>query len=418
MSQDKEWIRRQITKILVKEALVNEAFGQGGRHSDLWNTFVAPFTDVVKAASLSGQDILSAISLNLKVLVSLDPDTIKKAHDDYDKRKQALDAKWKPIMDANKAAGGGDAALLAFAVNPGAFLGAKFAKGAAKAPASVYDYMDDAGWSLPLRGLIPGVKARDKEPEGPKGLLGTAKDVVGKMADLFFIAHHAPKGPMLSEATAENSKGGLKFSINLGEADEDNKESKKEEGIKDIDKEIENYLEETGLDQVFDEQAEELLDMREEMLDDLLSKVKPQLDLLLSLIEAQNVEEFAQAVEGAKTAGLSQAVPSNFMQEFDKQAEVLASDEKFIEGLQKEKPEITDEEILDTAKKTAFSNSKEELQIQLEEGGEKLVEEALEAIEYDMPDEKSRKEIEKSPVGKKYYDIYEKAKSELLSYIQ
>ena len=106
------------------------------------------------------------------------------------------------------------------------------------------------------------------------------------------------------------------------------------------------------------------------------------------------------------------------MQEFDKQAEELAQDEKFRSEMQKEKPEITDEEILDTAKKTAFSNSKEELQLKLEQGGEEIVQQALEAIEYDMPDEKSQKEIEKTSAGKQYYEIYEKAKSELMSYIQ
>ena len=99
------------------------------------------------------------------------------------------------------------------------------------------------------------------------------------------------------------------------------------------------------------------------------------------------------------------------------EAEELAKDPKFKESLEKEKPQVTDEEVLETAKKTAFSNSKEELQIQLEQGGEEIVEQALEAIEYDMPDENSKKMIEKTASGKQYYEIYEKAKSELMSYI-
>jgi len=57
------------------------------------------------------------------------------------------------------------------------------------------------------------------------------------------------------------------------------------------------------------------------------------------------------------------------------------------------------------------------LQVKLEAGGEEIVKQALEAIEYDMPDEQSKKTIEKTPVGKQYYEIYEKAKSELMSYI-
>ena len=405
MSQDREWIKKEIAKILVKEGLVTEAFGQGGRHSDLWNTFVAPFTDIVKAASLSGQDILSAVKLNLDVLLALDPDTVKAAHDKYDKRKEALDAKWKPLMDANAAAGGGDAALLAFAVNPGHFLGAKLAQKASKAPKNVYNYLDDAGISLPLRGLVPGANPPPPpDPNEKRGILGTAKDVVGKLADIFFIAHHAPSGPVIAEEY-------------LAEGED---EGKKEKALTpaELEKEIENYFEESGLDKVFEETAEEMLDMREEMLDDLLSKVKPQLDLLIALMEAATPEDFNQALEGAKQSGMGQAVPANFMQEFEKQAEELAQDPKFQEELKKEKPEITEEEILDTAKKTAFSNSKEELQLQLEEGGEEIVKQALEAIEYDMPDEQSQKVIEQTPVGKQYYEITEKAKSELMSYIQ
>ena len=420
MSQDKEWIKKEIAKVLIQEGLIDEAFGQGGRHSDLWNTFVAPFTDIVKAAALSGQDILSAVKLNLDVLLAIDPDTVKRAHEKYDKRKQEMDAKWKPLMDANKAAGGGDAALLAFAVNPGAFLGAKFAEKSLKTVPDVYDYMDEAGWSVPLRSMIPGVAVKEKEDEGPRGILGTAKDVVGKLADIFFIAHHAPQGPMLSEK--EDHDYSTEVSVTMHEGEEDSKKSEdegeKKQQIQDIDAEIESYLEETGLDKVFQEQADEMLDMREEMLDDLLSQVKPQLDLLLALMEAATPEDFAQALEGAREAGLADAVPSNFMQEFDAQAEELAKDEKFREELEKEKQGITDDEILDTAKKTAFSNSKEELQIQLEQGGEEIVKQALEAIEYDMPDEQSQKMIEKSPIGKQYYEIVEKAKSELMSYIQ
>ena len=45
MSQDRAWIKREIAKILLQEGLIEE---QGGRHSDLFNKFVAPFTDIVK----------------------------------------------------------------------------------------------------------------------------------------------------------------------------------------------------------------------------------------------------------------------------------------------------------------------------------------------------------------------------------
>lgn len=403
MDQDKEWIKKEIAKILVKEGLMNEAFGQGGRHSDLWNTFVTPFTDVVKAVKYSGQDILSAVKLNLDVLLALDPDTIKAAHDKYDERKKKMDAKWKPLMDANKAAGGGDAELLAFALNPGFFLGTRLAKKASKAPKDVYNYLDDAGISLPLRSLVPGANPEPPKDDGG-GLLDTAKNVVGKLADIFFIAHHAPAGPMLSEDL-------------ISEAEDEKKEEK---GLTpaEIEKELANYFEESGLDKVFEETADDLLDMREEMLDDLLTKVKPQLDLLLALMEASNPEEFAQALEGAKEANLAQAIPPNFMQDIDKQAEELAADPKFKEELQKKKKDITDEEVLETAKKTTFSQSKEELQIQLEEGGEEIVKQALEAIEYDMPDEETQKAIEKTPVGKQYFEVVEKAKKELMGYIQ
>ena len=399
MSQDREWIKKQIKKILVNEHKMNEAFGQGGRHSDLWNTFVAPFTDIVKAGALGGQDILNAVKLNLDVLLALDPDTVKRAHEKYDERKAALDAKWKPIMDANKAAGGGDFELLTFAVNPGAFLGAKFAEKSVKAVPTVYDYMDKAGWSLPLRRLMPGVEP-PKAEEKSSGVLGGVKDIVGKLADIFFIAHHAPKGPLIAEA------------------EEDKQQGQKKQAIKDIDKEIKNYLEETGLDKVFEEQAQELVDMREEMMDDLLSKVVPQLDLLLLLMEASTPDAFEEALKNAKAAGMGQVAPANFMKQFEDQASEMVKNPDFKEELEKKKPNITDEEVMKTALSTVFSNAKEELQLKLEEGGEKIVQDALEALEYDMPPEDQRKQIEKTPVGKQFYDVYEKAKSKLLGYIQ
>ena len=98
---------------------------------------------------------------------------------------------------------------------------------------------------MPLRGLVPGANPPPPpDPNEKRGILGTAKDVVGKLADIFFIAHHAPSGPVIAEEY-------------LAEGED---EGKKEKALTpaELEKEIENYFEESGLDKVFEETAEEI----------------------------------------------------------------------------------------------------------------------------------------------------------------
>ena len=165
--------REELTILVEKKKLLNE-------DEALYNTFVAPFTDVLKATALAGQDILNAIRLNVEMLVTLDPDKMDKVLAEYDKRHEAIAAKWKPLMEATDAAlTSGDAGLVAFVLAPQMYLGAKLAKGAYEKTGDIYQYLDEAGMTIPLMGMVPGFKPpRDTGAGGAAGDVGVALTVI------------------------------------------------------------------------------------------------------------------------------------------------------------------------------------------------------------------------------------------------
>ena len=215
------WIRRILKEARARDEvsmLVEERKLVAESNEALYNTFVAPFTDVLKATALAGQDILSAVRLQLDMLFTLDPDKMDAAMQRFDQRSAKIDAKWKPLMDATDAAlTTGDAGLVAFVMSPQYFLGAKVAKGAYEKTGDIYQYLDEAGLTIPLMGMLPGFKPPRETAAGgttrtggDKGtkvdILGTAKGVLKGLADIFFIAHHAPAGPLMTEGEDEKEE--------------------------------------------------------------------------------------------------------------------------------------------------------------------------------------------------------------------
>ena len=191
---------------LAVERLLGEVFVAAPE--DMWNTFVAPFTDVLKAASVGGKEILSAAKLSFDVLTSIRPSTIEKARDRYKKRSDALSKEWGEVMKTTDTALEGDAQLLGFLVNPGMFLGSKLGSAAASAPGGVVQYLEDSGWHIPMVGDILGidkdVATQSKSDEDAKS---AATPWLNKVAGFFFMAHHEPTGPLLTEAEKEDKEG-------------------------------------------------------------------------------------------------------------------------------------------------------------------------------------------------------------------
>ena len=414
-TSDTKEVRRLVRQILYEQRLGLDRSKRlrEGNYS-LYSVFVEPFADIVRATAITGQTILSALKLNLKVLISLDPDTIKKAHADFDTRQNTIDKKWDPIMKRNLAAGGGDAKLVAFMLAPELFMGAALAKGAYNAADGMHAYLEEAGWSVPLAGIafpkgaaaagVGGAAAAAGDAGANKHILTRAKGALGKLAGLFFIAHHAPEGTLISEAAEEEAPPPPKPPT--GNFEED----------------FRLYLQQTGLGDAFEEEAKKVIDIHKDHFDEVLSNMfTPKAEALSALAGAADWKAFQEALDKLLASGaeFQKSAVSEIKKTLADSAEKLAGDEEFVKSLQDKKgegEEVAPDEVKQAAAKVAFASAKVDLQKQLVEGLDELKAAAKEELIYNMPNEEEMKSIAKSSVGKELQDALKAASDKIDSY--
>jgi len=436
-SQEEQQVRKWVRKILAenrqKSGLIKES------EANLYSTFVGPFMDVVNAVKLTGLDVLNALKLQFDVMLTLSPSKQKAAMGAYDQRKAEIATGWTEIEKANQAAFDNQAAPLAFMLAPTAFVGAKFGVGAAKAVPNTVNYLDDAGWRIPLAGMIPGVqydsmkdtggasgKTRGSTYQKSKdkgGLISMVKNTAKEMADLFFITHYAPPGPLLSEADDDKKKKdqpGPPWGIEgYEEKVKDDKPLTKQQ----FEKELEEYFETSGLADALSKKADEFIQLKKDHMDEIMEAAEQQLAVVTALGSAINLESFAEALEDAQKIGLKVEGSETIEADIEEGAQKLVGEEEFIEQVKEQKKikpedEISEDELLEAARAIVFMESKKEIQAELEEGLPKLQESVKEALMHDVPvkGEKNFKSISSTPRGREYLKMVEDAKKQVDDY--
>jgi len=415
-TSDTKEVRRLVRQILYEQRLDLDRSRLLVEEDSLYNVFVEPFADIVRATAITGQTILSALKLNLKVLISLDPDTIKKAHDEFDKRQGEIDKKWEPIMKRNRAAGGGDAQLVAFMLAPQMYMGASLAKGTYNAAGGIHAYLEESGWSVPLAGIAfpKGAAAAGAggaaagavgggDADANKHILTRAKGALGKLAGLFFIAHHAPEGTLIAEAAEEEPQPPKPPTGNFEE-------------------DLEEYFQQTGMADAFEAEAKKVIDNHKDHFNEVVSNMfVPKAEALSALAAASDWKAFQEALDKLLASGaeFQKAALGEIKKTLEDSAEELTSDEEFVKSLQDQKgegAEVSPDEVRHAAAKVAFSSAKVELQKQLVDGLDQLKVAAKEELSYNMPNEEELKAIGESSVGKELEDALKTASKKIDSY--
>ena len=398
--QEEIWRQRvrQMHKSVIREAkLLNEA--------DLYSTFIEPFTDIIDAAKLTGQDILNSLVLQFDMLFSLGTKGIDDAINKFDKRKGEVGKKWEPIMKRNdEALEAGDADLIAFVLNPTAFLTTEAAMAAYDTAESTYDYLDGAGLRLPLVGALFGGEAGSADRTGggddkTKDDQGKEKNLLQKLAGLFYFESAWHEGDLILEQ------------------EEEDKEAQKKKLP--LDKAMEQYLEETGIKDKLEEDAKELMKSQEELVQKVLDEVLPRLSLITALTTTADVDEFVEAINKAEQEGLDlkAAGMDKIKTDVEESAKKLGQSAEFraqaaeTAGVDVEK--LSDEDALTAAKKVAFTNAKQEFDEQGKTGKEKLKEEALVLLKEKFPNETNMKMMKGSKEGEAFIKILEDAKQKI-----
>lgn len=433
-------VRKWIQTILIEDAIksnpdlmVDYLMVEGGftvPPDELYRVFIQPFADVVGAAKVGTKDLLSIARLNLELLLTLSPSKMEKALQRYEKRTDAINKEWDETMKSTyEVMQGGDAALVGFMLNPAGFMGAKLAAKVPGAAVDTIDYLEDAGWGIPVVGGLVGSGGRSedkkKEKDGVVDVLGSAKKLLGDLTKLFFIAHHAPAGPLISEKK---------------EQEQEDEKSAEKSGSKDVAAGVQEYMDKVpGLEDNIKGHAAELIAGKEEQVNEIMGLFNAQIEMLEGLYAARDLSALADIMNKAQAAGvdLGGSGLSQFEAGINKSVENILADpearqeyvrahleakgekvpsEKELEAAKKDKeksgdappkegqqpdqlPEVPDEKLKPEIEKAVFMTATQDLQTQIYTGVQKMKEQVSEELKKGMPPEEDWELIKQSSDG-------------------
>ena len=428
------WIRKivqQTSSVRNKQNLLEYMdYGFSPDPELFMRTFVEPFTDVLKVAQVASKRVLSAAKLNFDLVTTLSPRKQEKLLADYKVRKEKIDQEMEKVMEStNKALEGGDAQLFGFMLNPGGYLAGKTLSKVPSTYEGTKDFLKDAGF---FGGPVDAGGGKEKD-SGVVDVTGTAGKLLGDLASLFFIAHHAPSGPLLSEDKKDDEASSSPALV----AD--------------------------WIDQAFKEDATELekitrianeaLDAKRDQFNELKKELDEKRELRLMLVNASNLEEFGEALQKATSSGvdLGSMDPAAIKKNVDEAVEKILNEPKAREELEKKlgikkdkssgsKPveealamleapeeekqkdapaqsgEEIDPELRKQAENVVFTSAKEDMMTQISDGVKdlrKTVGDILLNPEEIVP-EKDVKIAKGTKVGREYLDLQD----EMLAYIK
>lgn len=372
----------------------------------LYSTFVQPFTDVVSAIKLGTQEVLSAAKLAWDT-ITLSPKKMNAAREEFKERQSSIEEKWKPIMDRTmEGLKRGDADLLAMAFAPGAVLTYAAANSAISTGAGAVRFLGDSGWKIPLLSSVVGPSLSIKTADTPSSNTGNQPQTSGgdekrsllqKLGGLFYIENSWLAGELITENKInENASPGFQ-------------------------KEMENWLKDTGVSSQFEKTANDYTDLYSDLIDKITSDAIPKIQMMGEMNRSSTVEQFASAANAAKGSGIDNSVNGDQLTKIvDDAAKKLAASPDFdlskIDSAESknlpEQDNISEdsEAKLASARKTAFLQIKKDFDDKALEKINSLKQLALEEILKYEPKDQSASLIKKTKSGIKFLKMFEDAK--------
>lgn len=254
------------------------------------------FLDIFRALRLAAMDIGNSLRLALGMLFTFDPEKIEKKINDFDTRRQKINAEWAPIVDrAKEAIGSADPILTMAVIGPANFFAMQGIGAGLTAGKTVAEVLTATNWDSIIdsftvtldvnqslqqffqeynRNEQKRIERDSEEAVGPGGS-GKKQSVMGKLANLF-------------------SEGADTAGIPLNEQVEQKgppKMSEKEA--------IYMFIKATGLDEKFKKLLDDHKKNLKEALPFLQSEIEPKV-ALSNMFAANDINSFRSAAEQAK----------------------------------------------------------------------------------------------------------------------
>ena len=365
--------------------------------SNLYTTFVEPFTDIVKAAGLSAQDVVSSLSLVAGTILTLSPKKQAERMANFKDRQQKIAEKWKPLMD--KAAAGlstGDADIIAFTFAPGIYFASSLGSKAYNAAAGIGSFLDSAGIKSSLTSMLPGVSApAPYKPEKDE------KSLLDKLNTLF-LGTAVGMSAYAGFKQSQKSEGATRKMITLTES------------ANFID-DFNEFLDDSGLDTEIEKTQKDFIDHYETVIQTFDKILADKTILVNAVKEADNYTDFMKSLDQIDRSGVEITNEINKVKDaVEDGVKKLKNKESFVKKLNndnKSKKDMSPEEIDVAASNIVFANIKTDLDKQLASAVNDLKATLASDLEDILPTSKSLQIIKKAKSGIKLYNMIQAAKN-------
>lgn len=333
-------LRREIKKAKRTSRVINE--------SNLYTTFVEPFTDVFQAINLGAQDFLNSYITYLRLWITWNPEKAKQLLADHDRRRAEIAEKWKPLMEkTDKALSSGDADIIALAYAPQVWALSAVGAAAAEYGGSVAETLKTSGLGalVPFSDDMSNYQPEDKE-----------SGILDKLTTLFFgaaVAGGAAQG-YLDSQKKQTSKNESLLRENVAD---------------DFAEDLDKSLQATGIKDELSLVGDDLFKLMKtdvKKLEDIFDRKS---QLFIKIKEAETFEQFISGIQEASSdqsenESLDDVDTEKIKNELKSSVEKMVNSKDFVEKAKElaGKEEVSEQEIKDLAEKTAFLNSKNSIE--------------------------------------------------------
>ena len=231
------------------------------------------------------------------------------------------------------------------------------------------------------------------------------KNILQKLASLFYIENSWIPGDLIVEAEEEQS-------------------SPREDPPIDFKKELQEWLDATGVSAGFEESANEYIEAYEENLGAIVNDALPKVRALKAMTNSQDVNSFKSAADNLAAAGIEGSIDGQQIEKkVNDAAAKLAASPEFNDNLSsiisenedqnkdsENSPEVSEENKLKAAKKVAFQQTKKGFDDKAADTIQSVKTQAAEEIAKLEPGDNTKSILKSTKLGIKLLKLFDDAK--------
>ena len=394
----KEAFQRQKFRRKVRSLIKQHKSKQQLSEATLYKAFVDPFTDVLQAVNLAGQEFLNSYISFLRLFIAFSPEKHKEIIADHDARTAKIAEKWKPLMDrTDESLSTGDADIVALVAAPHIWAMSAVGQKAFEYGGGVVDFLDGAGLGGLVSIAIPGWTGMSNynptKSQGSAGNSGPGGDdsILDKMSNLFL-------GGVAAAAFVKAAKSSYDKKVaNEGLIVEQDKKPSFDEDLK-------TFMTDNGLIDSGEQDAEEIFNSLKDTIKVFDDELQSKKEVFEKLAAAADLESFDSALEELQKLNEQDDPGANLQKvrsEMEKSVNELMKSEDFKEQVKEETntDEPTEDQLKKAAEKVIFLDAKQNMEEEIgsfEEATSKYAASIGETVKEMLPSDNALSVLKKS----------------------